>query len=62
MPNPKNDLLAGYKMNGVSYKVHLDGYNYLDYWTGEKGTTWEGGFRVRLRALELTEIIISLSF
>jgi arylsulfatase A-like enzyme len=35
LPNLKNDLLKGYKMNGVSYKVHLDGYNNLDYWTGK---------------------------
>jgi len=35
LPNLKNDLLNGYKMNGTTYKVHLDGYNNLDYWTGK---------------------------
>jgi len=34
LPNLKDDLLKGYKMNGATYKVHLDGYNNLDYWTG----------------------------
>jgi arylsulfatase len=27
--------LSGYTMNGTNYKVHLDGYNNLDYWTGK---------------------------
>jgi arylsulfatase len=35
LPNLKYDLLKGYKMNGTTYKVHLDGYNNLDYWTGK---------------------------
>jgi len=35
LPNLKDDLLKGYKMNGTTYKVHLDGYNNLDYWTGK---------------------------
>jgi arylsulfatase len=35
LPNLKADLLKGYKMNGTTYKVHLDGYNNLDYWTGK---------------------------
>ena len=35
LPNLKEDLLKGYKMNGMNYKVHLDGYNNLDYWTGK---------------------------
>ncbi len=35
LPNLKEDLLKGYKMNGTNYKVHLDGYNNLDYWTGK---------------------------
>ena len=35
LPNLKDDLLKGYKMNGSTYKVHLDGYNNLDYWTGK---------------------------
>lgn len=29
LPNLKTDLLDGYKMNGTTYKVHLDGYNNL---------------------------------
>ena len=35
LPNLKEDLLKGYEMNGTSYKVHLDGYNNMDYWTGK---------------------------
>jgi arylsulfatase len=35
LPNLKDDLLKGYAMNGTTYKVHLDGYNNLDYWTGK---------------------------
>ena len=35
LPNLKEDLLKGYKMGDRTYKVHLDGYNNLDYWTGK---------------------------
>ena len=35
LPNLKEDLLKGYQMNGTDYKVHLDGYNNLDYWEGK---------------------------
>lgn len=35
LPDLKQNLLTGYKMNGTTYKVHLDGYNNLDYWTGK---------------------------
>jgi arylsulfatase A-like enzyme len=35
LPNLKEDLLKGYRMNGTSFKVHLDGYNNLDYWMGK---------------------------
>ena len=36
MPNVKDKLLSGYKAaNGTTYKVHLDGYNNLDHWTGK---------------------------
>src|SRR5215510_14238396 len=35
LPNLKEDLLKGYKMGNTTYKVHLDGYNNLDYWTGK---------------------------
>lgn len=33
--NLKQELLAGKKMGNRTYKVHLDGYNQLDYWTGK---------------------------
>src|SRR5262249_40644897 len=36
LPNLKNDLLTGTKLAGpLTYKVHLDGYNNLDLWTGK---------------------------
>lgn len=35
LPNLKQDLLTGCPMGGMTYKVHLDGYNQLDYWTGK---------------------------
>jgi arylsulfatase len=35
LPNLKEDLLKGYKMGDTTYKVHLDGYNNLDLWTGK---------------------------
>jgi len=35
MPNLTNELLAGRQMGAMAYKVHLDGYNQLDYWTGK---------------------------
>ena len=35
MPDLKDKLLAGVKMGPINYKVHLDGYNNLDYWTGK---------------------------
>jgi arylsulfatase len=35
LPNLKDDLLKGYKMGEMTYKVHLDGYNNMDYWTGK---------------------------
>ena len=36
MPNVKDELLKGYKAaNGTTYKVHIDGYNNLDHWTGK---------------------------
>ncbi len=34
-PNIKTELLNGKKMGEMTYKVHLDGYNQLDYWTGK---------------------------
>jgi arylsulfatase A-like enzyme len=36
MPKVKEELLKGYKAaNGTTYKVHIDGYNNLDHWTGK---------------------------
>jgi len=35
MPNLTKELLTGKKMGDMTYKVHLDGYNQLDYWTGK---------------------------
>jgi len=35
MPNLKEELLKGKKMGDMTYKVHLDGYNQLDYWAGK---------------------------
>jgi arylsulfatase len=35
LPNVKDDLLKGLKGSGKTFKVHLDGYNNLDYWTGK---------------------------
>jgi len=33
--NLKDELLKGKDMGGTTYKVHLDGYNNLDHWTGK---------------------------
>ncbi len=35
LPDIKDKLLSGHEMNGTTYNVHIDGYNNLDYWTGE---------------------------
>jgi arylsulfatase len=35
MPDLKAQLLKGVKMGSMNYKVHLDGYNNMDYWTGK---------------------------
>ena len=35
VPNVKEELLKGKKMGDMTYKIHLDGYNQLDYWTGK---------------------------
>ena len=34
--NVKAELLKGKEANGRSYKVHLDGYNFLPYFTGKE--------------------------
>ena len=35
IPDIKEKLVAGHEMNGVDYKVHLDGFNNLDHWQGK---------------------------
>ena len=35
LPNLKADLMKGATLGGAKFKVHLDGYNNLDYWTGK---------------------------
>jgi arylsulfatase len=37
-PNVKEKLLKGHKADGKNFKVHLDGYNFLPYLTGEEKT------------------------
>jgi len=39
LPDLTEKLLKGYKMGGTTYKVHLDGYNNLDHWTGKSETS-----------------------
>lgn len=34
-PNISEELLAGKKVGDMTYKVHIDGFNNLDYWTGK---------------------------
>ncbi len=36
MPDVKEKLLAGYKVADMTYKVHLDGYNFLPHLTGQE--------------------------
>lgn len=40
----KEDLLKGAKLNGTTYKVHLDGYNNLDHWTGKSAKSARRAF------------------
>jgi arylsulfatase len=35
IPDIKEKLLAGHRMGDLNYKVHIDGYNNLDHWTGK---------------------------
>ena len=44
VPNIKEELLTGKKMGDMTYKVHLDGYNQLDYWTGKAAKTSRRAF------------------
>jgi len=34
-PNIKEELLDGHQAGNKTFRVHLDGYNFLPYWTGE---------------------------
>jgi arylsulfatase len=34
-PNVKDELLNGFDAGGTTYKIHLDGYNFLPYLTGQ---------------------------
>jgi arylsulfatase A-like enzyme len=34
-PNIKQKLLNGHQAGSKTFKIHLDGYNMLDYWTGK---------------------------
>src|SRR5271169_3180854 len=36
MPDVKEKLLGGYTVGAITYKVHLDGYNFLPYLTGQE--------------------------
>ncbi|MDX1815069.1 MAG: arylsulfatase, partial [Thermodesulfobacteriota bacterium] len=36
VPDVKEKLLKGYKAGNMTYKVHLDGYNFLPYLTGQE--------------------------
>ncbi len=35
LPNLKSELLSGKRLGDTNYKVHLDGYNNLNYWEGK---------------------------
>lgn len=35
LPNLKSELLKSRKLGNTTYKVHLDGYDQTDYWTGK---------------------------
>ena len=35
VPDVKEKLLTGYQAGGMTYKVHLDGYNFMPYFKGE---------------------------
>jgi arylsulfatase len=38
-PDIKNKLLQGHPVGSKTFKIHLDGYNMLPYWTGEVETS-----------------------
>ena len=35
LPDLKQQMLSGIKMGDMTYKVHIDGYNNLDLWSGK---------------------------
>jgi arylsulfatase len=35
MPDLKSEMLSGKEMGDMTYKVHLDGFDNVDYWTGK---------------------------
>jgi arylsulfatase len=37
-PEIKEKLKAGYQVGNKTFRIHLDGYNMLDYWTGKAET------------------------
>jgi len=38
-PEIKQKLLDGHQVGSKTFRIHLDGYNMLDYWTGKTGTS-----------------------
>ncbi len=44
VPDIKEKLLTGYKVGDRTYKVHLDGFNELDYFTGKSNTSARNSF------------------
>ena len=47
-PNLREELLTGKTMGSLTYKVHLDGYNQTDYWTGKRSRMEVGQARILL--------------
>ena len=43
-PDLKDKLLQGAEMGGMTYKVHLDGYDNLDLWTGKTDKSARGEY------------------
>jgi len=38
-PTIKDKLLTGHQVGSKTFKIHLDGYNMLDYWTGKTASS-----------------------
>ena len=47
LPNLKAELLKGKQMGEMTYKVHLDGYNNMDHWTGQSEKSARRRFLLR---------------